>query len=45
MITNRPLPPPAPTPLCAMYAQLLPLLRAHELDPDQTEAVDQHLAE
>ena len=45
MITNRPLPPPTPTPLCATYAQLLPLLGAHELDPEQAEALRNHLSD
>jgi hypothetical protein len=45
MITNRPLPPPTPTPLCATYAQHLPLLHTHELKPDQVEALRNHLAE
>src|SRR5260370_41785823 len=45
MSTKRLLPPPAPTPLCATYAQHLPLLGAHELKPDQTEALRTHLAD
>jgi streptogramin lyase len=43
MITNRPLPQPAPTPLCATLARLLPLRHSHELTPDQIDAVDQHV--
>src|SRR5262249_42777426 len=41
---NHRTPPPAPHPLCAVYAPLLPLLRVDELDDAQAHAVREHLA-
>src|SRR5262245_40351967 len=45
MNENRQTPPPAPQPLCAVYAPLLPLLRVDELDAEQADAVRAHLAD
>lgn len=45
MNENHQTPPPAPKPLCAVYAPLLPLLRVDELAADQARAVREHLAD
>jgi hypothetical protein len=37
-------PPPAPGPLCAAYAPLLPLLDAQALAPEQEKSLREHLA-
>lgn len=44
MSMNHHIPPPAPTPLCALYEPLLALLLADELDAEQTRSVRTHLA-
>jgi putative zinc finger protein len=45
MNMNHQTPPLAPKPLCAVYAPLLPLLRADELDAEEAQSVRKHLAD